>query len=83
MGLIFHFSVACRLPVGVVGLCWGGCVGSGFVTVAGVLWDPGVSPGEQENKGVRGSRGRWREVEGATKTCRDDPQRAAGTTTGV
>lgn len=41
---------------------------------------------ERDNKGVRRSRGRWREVEGGgavTKTCRDDPQTAAGTTTEV
>lgn len=54
-----------------------------FFTVAGVLWDCGVSPGtrgagkqkdEIEQRVVVGGWG------AATKTCRDDPQTAAGTT---
>lgn len=61
---------------------------SGFVTVAGVLWDCGVSPGTRRAGKQRGGT-EQREVEGgkeagsATKTCRDDPQTAVGTTTEV
>lgn len=65
------------------------CVGSGFVTVAGVLWERGVSPGTQGAGQQRGET-EQREVEGggggagaATQTCRDDPQMAAGMTTEV